>query len=192
MKLSISKLGLLLLFLPGIASAHTGIGQTTGFLHGFSHPIGGADHLLAMVAVGLWAVQVGGRAIWVVPSTFVSVMILGGILGFTGFPVPFIEEGILVSLLLFGVLIAGAFKLPLAYSAFVVGIFAIFHGHAHGAEMPVTIGAISYTLGFALATAMLHLAGIGFGMLTQKANLQTVSRFAGGAIALGGIYLAIS
>lgn len=192
MRQTISKLLVLFLLLPGIAFAHTGVGETTGFMHGFSHPIGGADHMLAMVAVGLWAAQIGGRALWFVPCTFVSVMVLGGILGFTGVPVPFVEEGILVSILILGILIVGAFKVPVVYSSLIVGLFAIFHGHAHGAEMPESISAASYAVGFALATAILHLAGIGLGMLIQKANLQSVSRFAGGAIALSGIYLTIS
>lgn len=178
--------------LPGVALAHTGIGATTGFLHGLSHPISGADHMLAMVAVGLWAAQIGGRALWAVPCTFVGVMALGGVLGFTGFHVPFVEEGILVSVLILAIFIAGAFKLPLAYSCLIVGLFAIFHGHAHGAEMPASMSAASYAIGFALATAMLHLTGIGLGVLMQKANLQTVNRFAGAAIAVSGIYLAIS
>jgi urease accessory protein len=192
MKQSIAKSLILLLLLPGAAAAHTGVGETIGFIHGFSHPIGGADHLLAMVAVGLWAAQVGGRALWAVPCTFVLVMILGGVLGFSGVPVPFIQEGILVSVLILGVLITGAFKFPLVYSALVVGFFAIFHGHAHGTEMLATIGAGSYTVGFALATAMLHAAGMGLGVFLQKTNLQAVNRVAGGAIALSGIYLAIS
>ncbi len=192
MKQTISKFLVLFLFLPGIALAHTGIGQSTGFMHGFGHPIGGADHVLAMVAVGLWAAQIGGRALWVVPCTFVGVMVLGGVLGVTGVPVPCVDAGILVSILILGVLIAGAFKLHLVYSGIIVGMFAIFHGHAHGAEMPNSISAASYVVGFALATAMLHLAGIGLGMLMQKTNLQTVRRVAGGSIALSGIYLAIA
>jgi len=180
------------LLLPGVALAHTGVGATTGFIHGFSHPISGADHMLAMVAVGLWVAQIGGRALWVVPCTFVCVMALGGVLGFTGVTVPFVEEGIMVSILILGILIAGAFKLPLIYSSLLVGLFAIFHGHAHGAEMPASMSAASYAVGFALATAMLHMAGIGLGMLMQKTNLQIVNRFAGAAIAFSGIYLAIS
>ncbi len=194
MKKSLLKsLGLLLLF-PGIAAAHTGVGETTGFMHGFGHPIGGADHLLAMIAVGLWAAQAGGRALWVVPSTFVAVMVLGGVVGFSGVPVPFIEEGILGSVLVLGVLIACAYRLPLAYSALIVGFFAIFHGYAHGAEMPsaTAIGAASYTVGFAVATAILHTAGVAFGVLAQRISLEQVNRLAGSAIALGGIYLAIS
>ncbi|MFT6985330.1 MAG: urease accessory protein [Psychromonas sp.] len=192
MKQSISKFVSLLLLLPGAVFAHTGVGETTGFLHGLGHPIGGADHFIAMIAVGLWAVQIGGRALWAVPGTFVVVMILGGILGFSGVRVPFIEEGILVSVLILGVLIAGAFKLPLAYSVLIVGVFAIFHGNAHGAEMPATAIAALYIAGFALATAALHLAGIGLAVLMQKTNMQTVNRFAGGAIALSGIYLTLS
>ena len=177
---------------PSLALAHTGVGETAGFAHGFFHPVGGLDHMLAMVAVGLWAAQIGGRALWVVPCTFVGVMILGGVLGFIGVPVPFIEEGITVSVLILGILIASAFRLPLLYSALVVGFFAVFHGHAHGAEMPAAIGAGSYTAGFALATAMLHAAGMGWGLFMRKANLPTLTRFAGGAVALGGIYLAIT
>ena len=191
MEQTISKLSLLFFFLPGIALAHTGAGQTTGFMYGFGHPIGGADHMLAMVAVGLWAAQIGGRALWIVPGTFVGVMLIGGILGFTGIPVPFVEEGILVSILILGILIVGAFKLPLAYSSMIVGLFAVFHGHAHGAEMPETLSAAWYAVGFALATAMLHLAGMGLGILMQKTNLHTLNRFAGAAIAVSGVYLAI-
>jgi urease accessory protein len=186
------KILIMLFLLPGMALAHTGVGETTGFMHGVAHPIGGLDHLLAMIAVGIWAAQVGGRALWIVPCTFVGVMILGGVLGFTGVPVPFIEQGILLSVLILGVLIAGALKLPLVYSALIVGFFAIFHGFAHGAEMPVAITAVSYTAGFALATATLHLAGMGLGMYMSRINLPAVSRFAGGAIALSGVYLAVA
>lgn len=181
------------LFLVSASSfAHTGVGQASGFLHGFGHPIGGADHMLAMVAVGLWAAQIGGRALWVVPCTFVSVMVLGGMLGISGVPIPYVEEGILVSILVLGVLIVGFFKLSLLYSSLIVGLFAVFHGHAHGAEMSDSFGAAAYAIGFSLATAMLHLVGMGLGVVMQKTNLQMISRFAGGAITLSGIYLAIS
>jgi urease accessory protein len=192
MKQSISKMLVLTLVFPSIALAHTGVGETAGFMYGFAHPIGGADHLLAMVAVGLWAAQIGGRALWAVPCTFVGVMMLGGALGFSGVLVPFIEEGILVSVLVLGVLIAGAFRFPLLYSTLIVGCFAVFHGHAHGAEMPATFGVGSYTVGFVLATAMLHAAGMGLGILMQKTNLHSITRFAGGAVAISGIYLAMS
>jgi urease accessory protein len=191
MRQALSKLLFLFFLLPGMALAHTGVGETTGFSHGFAHPVGGADHLLAMVAVGLWAAQMEGRSLWLVPSTFVAVMMFGGILGFTGVSVPFVETGIVTSVLILGVLIAGAVKLPLLYSAFIVGVFALFHGYAHGAEMPLVVGAASYTIGFAIATALLHLTGIGVGVLLWKTNLQVLGRFAGGAIALSGVFLAI-
>lgn len=179
-------------FLPISAFAHMGVGQTTGFIAGFRHPLGGADHLLAMIAVGLWAAQMGGRAIWAVPGAFVSMMIVGGALGMYGISVPYIEEGILVSVLIPGVLIAGAFKFSLPISGILVGVFAVFHGHAHGTEMPTAIGAVSYSAGFALATALLHAAGILAGIGLQKLNIEKTTRFAGCAITLGGIYLAVA
>ena len=178
--------------LPNMASAHTGAVGTTGFMHGFGHPLWGADHMLAMIAVGLWSAQIGGRSTWALPCTFVGLMALGGILGFSGFPLPFVEEGIWVSILLLGVLIASASKLPLACSMSIVGVFAIFHGHAHSTEMPTSIGFASYAMGFSLATAMLHSAGIGLGTLMKHANFQILSRVGGGAIALGGMYLSVA
>lgn len=192
MKNLLSKILLAGLLLPGVALAHTGAGDAHGFIHGFTHPIGGADHLLAMVAVGLWATQMGGRALWLVPSSFVLVMIMGGVVGFLNVPLPFIEQGILLSVLVLGVLIAGAFHFPLLYSALLVGIFAIFHGYAHGAEMPAESGTFVYVAGFALATALLHVSGIVPGLFIKSAKLQMLTRFAGGAVALSGVYLAIS
>lgn len=178
--------------LPVSALAHTGAGQSTGFSVGFIHPAGGTDHLLAMLAVGLWAAQMGGRAAWAVPGAFVGMMIAGGVLGMSGVHVPYLEAGILVSVLVLGVLVAGAFKLPLAIGGMLAGIFAVFHGHAHGAEMPIAVGAVSYSAGFALATALLHAAGILAGTGLRKLNIEKITRFAGCGIALGGIYLAVS
>lgn len=192
MKQSLPTILVLSFVFPSLALAHTGAGETAGFIHGFSHPIGGADHLLALLAVGLWAAQLGGRAVWAVPGTFVGVMVLGGVLGFTGVALPFIEAGILVSVLVLGILIAGVFRFPVLYSAVIVGCFAVFHGYAHGVEMPATLSAGSYTVGFALATALLHAAGMGLGTLLQKTHLQSVTRLAGGAVALGGVYLAMA
>lgn len=179
-------------FLPISAFAHTGVGQTSGFIAGFSHPLGGVDHLLAMIAVGLWAAQMGGRAVLIVPGAFVSMMIVGGVLGMSGIHVPYIEEGILVSVFVLGILIAGAFRLPLVISGILVGVFAVFHGHAHGAEIPIAIGAVSYSASFALATALLHAVGILAGIGLRKLNIEKITRFAGCAIALGGIYLAVT
>ncbi len=183
---------ILFLAVPGIASAHTGIEPTTGFLFGFTHPLGGVDHLLAMLATGIWAVQVGGRAIWTVPCVFVAVMTLAGALGILEIPVPYIEQGILLSIIVLGILIAGVFKLPLIYGSFIIGFFAIFHGYAHGTEMPASFNALSYATGFVFATIILHLLGIGIGKLIKTANLTTMDRLAGSTIFLSGIYLSIS
>jgi urease accessory protein len=183
-----------LLLLPATALAHpghSGIGSM-GFAHGFSHPFTGVDHILAMVAVGLWAAQLGGRARWAVPSAFVTLMLVGGALGIAGMSMPFIQEGILLSILVLGVLIAGAFKLPMGVSAAIVGMFALFHGMAHGSEMPLASGALAYSLGFALATALLHGVGLSGGVILQRFNIDRLSQLAGGAIVLGGIYLALA
>ena len=188
--LHIAALGIIFL-LPISAFAHTGAGETTGFSTGFGHPLGGLDHLLAMIAVGLWAIQMGGKAVWAVPTTFVTVMILGGGIGIFGISIPYIEEGILVSVLVLGVFIAAASRFPVSISALMVGIFAIFHGHAHGTEMPMPVGGFSYSIGFALATLLLHAFGTVIGLAFQKFNVEKVVRFAGGAIAFGGIYLVV-
>jgi urease accessory protein len=178
--------------MPVPAFAHVGVSDVTGFSHGFGHPIGGADHLLAMVAVGLWAAQMGGRAIWAVPAAFVTMMIVGGALGVSGVHIPFIEAGILVSVLILGVLIAGAFKFPVAVSGIIVGIFAVFHGHAHGSEVQMAATAVFYSMGFALATGLLHMIGMATGIALQKLEIAKLARVAGAAIAFGGICLAVS
>lgn len=130
-----------------------------------------------------------GRALWAVPLAFVSVMALGGALGFAGVPVPFVEQGILLSVLMLGVLVAAAVRLPLVASVALVGLFAVFHGHAHGAEMPETASGLAYGAGFLLATAFLHGCGIALALGTQKALRAKAVRFAGAAIALGSVYL---
>ena len=191
LRLSLLMLGAMSL-LPISVFAHPAVGETTGFGLGFGHPIGGADHLLAMLAVGLWAAQMGGRAIWAVPSAFVTLMIFGGSLAVAGIHLPYVEEGIVVSVLVFGLLIAATFKFSATVSAFIVGVFAVFHGQAHGAEMPLAIGAISYVLGFASGTALLHAAGIAGGIILQKMNIERAVRFAGGAIAIAGACLAVA
>lgn len=125
--------------LPGSASAHVNAGETAGFMHGFLHPIGGLDHILAMVGVGLWAAQLGGKALWAVPLAFVGAMAIGGALGIVGAPVPFVEPGIIASDLILGGLVVMATRIPLWASAGLVGFLAIFHGFAHGAEMPAVL-----------------------------------------------------
>lgn len=177
------------LFIPLPAYAHTGIGQTMGFVHGLTHPFIGLDHILAMVAVGIWASQIGGKGTWAIPATFVGIMSFGGLLGASGIRVPFFEEGIAMSVLILGVLIAAAMRLPLVTSAILVGLFAVFHGYAHGEEMPGTASGLTYGMGFAFATTLLHLCGIGLGTLLRDTGKVMVVRYTGGAIAMGGIYL---
>ena len=179
----------LALVIPSMAHAHVGIGETNGFLHGFGHPLLGLDHLCAMIAVGLWAAQTGGRAIWAVPLAFVSVMLLGGAFGMAGMHFAFAETGIAISVLMLGVFIAAAVRLPLPASLLIVGLFALCHGHAHGAEMPASASALGYTGGFALATASLHVVGIALGVGIEKIASAKFVRFAGGAVALCGALL---
>jgi len=176
--------------LPGSALAHVGVGEVSGFATGFSHPLLGLDHLLAMVAVGLWAAQAGGRRVWIVPAAFVCVMALGAALGMLGVQVPFVEQGILASVMVLGLLIAGAARFPVAASVAVVALFALFHGHAHGTEIPPAASGVAYFAGFTVATAMLHVIGIGFGMALKQAASGRLARYAGGAIAALGVCLA--
>lgn len=179
-----------LLLAPTLAHAHPGH-DVTGFSHGFAHPLSGLDHLLAMLAVGLWAAQMGGRARWAVPATFVTVMALGGALGMMGLHLPMVESGIAASVLVLGLLIALSARLSLAAAMPLVGLFALFHGYAHGAEMPASVSGLEYAAGFALATAALHAAGIGLGMGIQRATSAPLVRFAGAAIAITGVVLAL-
>ena len=152
-----------LALLPTAALARPGIGHPHGFVHGFAHPLGGLDHVLAMVAVGLFAWQLGGRALWLVPATFVLVMALGGALGIAGVAVPGVEIGIVASVIVLGAIVALRVKTPLAIATGLVALFAIFHGHAHGTEMPLDASGAVYAAGFLLATALLHAAGIALG-----------------------------
>jgi urease accessory protein len=149
---------------PTAALAHGGHGEVAGFVHGFAHPFGGLDHVVAMLAVGLLAYQLGGRALWLVPSTFVAVMAIGGMLGATGIALPYVEAGIAASIIVLGAAIAFGIRTPAVMAASVAGLFAVFHGYAHGAEMPLGGSALQYGLGFVAATALLHLIGIGAGV----------------------------
>ena len=174
--------------LAALAQAHPGHGAG-GFASGLAHPLHGLDHLLAMVAVGLWAAQLGGRAQWLVPASFVGVMALGGALGMAGVGLPFAGQGILASVLILGVLIAAAVRLPLAVSMGIVGFFALCHGHAHGAEMPVNAVGAVHALGFAMATALLHGGGLGLGVLMQRTAKAEWLRACGVAISATGLLL---
>ena len=176
--------------LPTAALAHTGVGSTSGFLYGFTHPMGGLDHILAMVAVGVLAFVLGGRALWLVPTAFVAMMIAGFGLGLGRVDVPFVELGIALSSVVIGGVAALGRPMPVALAAALVGTFAVFHGHAHGAEMPEAAGSLAYAGGFVAATALLHAAGLG--LAAGVASLmgrhgRATARLAGGAFAAGGL-----
>jgi urease accessory protein len=177
---------------PSIAYAHVGFGETSGFSHGLTHPAAGLDHLCTMIAVGLWAAQMGGRAIWAVPAAFVCIVLLGGAFGIMGTHFPFIEPGIGLSVLILGVLIAAAVRLPLPASIVIGGMFALCHGHAHGAEMQESMSGLAYAGGFILATGLLHASGIGLGIAIERVAASRFVRFAGATIALCGITLWIA
>jgi urease accessory protein len=174
---------------PTAAMAHTGVGDAGGFAHGFWHPITGLDHVLAMVLVGMLAWQLGGRAFWLVPATFVLVMAIGGGLGVAGIAVPMVELGIALSVVVLGAVVALGIRAPVAVAMAIAGLFAIFHGHAHGAEMPGDASGLAYGVGFMIATALLHLGGLGLGCLIGAAGDRygLVVRSAGGLAAIAGL-----
>jgi len=168
------------------ALAHTGEGINSGFASGFWHPILGWDHVVAMVAVGLWGAFLGVPALWILPVVFPLVMAFGGALGVIGVPVPAVETGIALSGVILGLLIAFAVRAPLWVAAVIVGVFAIFHGHAHGTELPEAFNAYGYAVGFVVGTGLLHVAGIALGFLTKSEAGAVAVRGVGGAIALVG------
>ena len=170
------------------ALAHPQAGQATGFLTGFVHPMSGLDHVLAMVAVGLWGAQLGAPAIWLLPVVFPMVMALGGMLGLMGVPLPGIEYGIAASAILLGAAVLLEVQPPLAVAAVLVGLFAIFHGHAHGTELPPGASGLLYSIGFVVATGCLHAAGIGIGTVHRWTLGRALLRAAGGGVALGGMF----
>lgn len=180
---------LLILCLPNLANAHSGMGNANGLWNGLSHPLSGLDHLCAMIGVGLWAAQRGGKAIWLAPLAFLLVMALGGFLGTMAFALPLVEQGVVASVLILGILIAASVRLPLLLSVLIVGTFALFHGHAHGVEMLRTNSGLAYGIGFLATTAALHGSGIGLGILARQSGSAWLVRYAGAAIILCGLYL---
>jgi urease accessory protein len=170
------------------ALGHILQGEAYGFLTGFLHPISGADHVLAMVAVGLWGAQLGAPAIWVLPVAFPLVMAMGGMLGFLGVPIPGVEYGIAASAIVLGTAVAFEVRPALVIAALVVGCFAIFHGHAHGTELPAGQSALLYSMGFVIATGCLHAVGIGIGTVHRWAWGQPLLRGAGTVVAAGGVF----
>lgn len=176
--------------LPAAAHAHSNIGATVGFTHGFGHPVHGLDHMIAMVTVGLLASRLGGRAIWQVPPIFVMLMAAGGSLGVAGIAVPYVETAIAISVVVLGAIVALDVKLPMAAAMGIVGLFAVFHGHAHGAEMPASAGGTAYAAGFLLATALLHILGISLGSaIAYIAGIRgrSVVQAVGGSVAVAGV-----
>lgn len=181
----------LVLLAAGPALAHTGTGMLDHVHDGFLHPMLGADHLLAMVGVGLWAAQIGGRALWALPLSFIGFMVGGAALGMAGIAMPEVETLIGVSLLLFGIVVALAWKPATPLAMAITAFFALAHGHAHGAELPEAATPVAYAAGFVIATALLHGVGLAAGLLL-KARGAVLVRALGGLVALGGAYFLIA
>jgi urease accessory protein len=177
---------------PAAALAHPGHADQSGFVHGFLHPIAGLDHILAMVTVGILAYQIGGRALYLVPSAFLAVMAAGGLLGLAGVSFYFVEPGIAASVVVLGIIVAMALKPPVAVAMAIVALFAVFHGYAHGIEAPLDGSTAAYGSGFMLATALLHATGIALGMLVGRISERQGPigyRLAGSAVALAGLVI---
>ena len=174
------------------AFAHTGATAATGLGTGFGHPMGGADHLLAMIAVGILAAQQGGRALYLLPLAFVGMMVVGAAASIGGMPLPFVEVGIVGSVILLGFVIALGRHMPVAASTMLVGALAVFHGHAHGTEMPLSVSGLEYGLGFVAATALLHVAGIALTRMVSTLGSEAMLRFGGAGIATAGLALAVA
>lgn len=176
---------------PATAAAHTGDDHASGLVYGFLHPVGGLDHVLAMVAVGLLAWHLGGRARWMVPAAFVVAMAVAGAIGMAGSELSLVEAGIALSIVLVGGLIALGRPLSTAVASSLVAVFAVFHGFAHGAEMAAGVSGLAYGLGFVVATALLHGLGLGIGAALASARGLIVARMAGAAVALAGIAILV-
>jgi urease accessory protein len=173
---------------PAAALGHEEAGQAAGLLAGLAHPVSGLDHVVAMVAVGLWGAVLGAPAIWALPVAFPLVMAAGGLLGLLGIPLPGVEVGIAISALVLGAMVLVEARPPPGVAAAVVAFFAIFHGHAHGAELPPGTSALLYSLGFVVATGLLHAAGIAFGALHRWRTGALAVRVAGAGVALAGVF----
>ena len=176
----------MLAYIP-TAGAHSMGAEGAGFITGLAHPFMGLDHLLAMLAVGIWAAQTGGSAVWRLPLSFVVMMAVAALISANGFSLPALEPFIAGSVMLLGLMVVFAIRLPINFSMLLVGLFAVFHGYAHGLEMPQASSAILYGSGFVLATTLLHLTGIGLGKVAYRKHL--LSRLIGSMIALAGLYL---
>jgi urease accessory protein len=172
---------------PALAWAHVESGRAEGFLSGLRHPVSGLDHVLAMVAVGLWGAQLGAPAVWLLPVTFPLVMAFGGMLGLAGVPLPGVEIGIALSGVLLGLAVLAEWRPPLGAAAILVGFFAVFHGHAHGTELPAGASGLAYSMGFVAATGTLHVLGIAIGAVHRWRQGRLALRAAGALVATGGL-----
>ncbi len=170
------------------ALAHVERGQAAGFFTGLSHPVSGLDHVLAMVAVGLWGAQLGAPAMWLLPVIFPMVMAMGGMIGLLGIPLPFVEVAIALSAVLLGIMVMTEARPPVAAAAVLVGFFAVFHGHAHGTELPAGQSGLLYSMGFVMATGCLHGVGIAIGLIHRWPAGKIALRIAGAGVALGGAF----
>jgi len=178
---------LLVLVLSPSVLAHTGPGGG-GFTSGLSHPVGGLDHVLAMLAVGLWGAQLGRPAVWLLPVSFPLVMALGAALGLLGFPLPAVEIGIAVSAIVLGLMVMLEARPPLGLALSVVAFFAVFHGHAHGTELPPGQSGLLYSIGFVIATGLLHATGVAIGLIHPWMAGRLLLRAAGAVVLLGGLF----
>jgi urease accessory protein len=181
-----------LISMPTAVQAHIIQSGTGGFGSGFEHPLTGLDHFLAMFAVGLWGAQIGGRSIWTLPVAFPLIMVLGGIAGIAGVPLPGVEIGIALSIIALGLAIACAWQPAEWMALLLIAVFAICHGHAHGAELPNAADPADYAIGFVIATGLIHLLGIGVGLVLGKPFGGRLSQALGGLIAVGGVYFLVA
>jgi urease accessory protein len=179
------------LLTPATVLAHNPAGVAGGFASGFMHPLTGIDHILAMVAVGIWGAQLGAPAIWALPVAFPLVMSVGGAMGVRGVPLMGVEIGIAASALLLGLMIFSEARPPLVAAALLVGFFAIFHGYAHGTELPHAANPLAYGAGFVIATGMLHVSGIGLGLVHRWPKGARALRLVGAGISLAGLFLLV-
>ncbi|HET6972108.1 MAG TPA: HupE/UreJ family protein [Phenylobacterium sp.] len=180
--------GIAALALAGPASAHVGTGLAGGFGAGFVHPLSGADHLLAMVSVGLWGAILGRPLVYVLPVAFPAMMVAGAILGMFGAPLPPVELGVALSALVLGGCVALAVRAPVWLATAMAAAFAVFHGYAHGRELPSAADPVGYSAGFVLATGLLHLAGVGIGAFSRWPAGLTATRALGGGVAVAGVW----
>ncbi len=173
---------------PAVVFGHVQTGSASGIASGLSHPVSGLDHILAMIAVGLWGAQLGKPAVWVLPVAFPVVMALGGMLGLMGVDLPAIEIGIALSAIVLGIAVFVEAKPALWIAAVIVAFFAVFHGHAHGTELPEGTNGLLYSIGFVIATGLLHGVGIAFGLVHQWPAGKVALRAAGACVCIGGVY----